>query len=39
MSQNEIARFALNDRWLEEEGVTDMKAVWIALHYRPKDRF
>ena len=26
MSQNEIVRFALNNRWLEEQGVPDMKA-------------
>ena len=33
MSQNEIVRFALNNRWLEEQGVPDMNAVWIFLHY------
>ena len=27
MSQNEIVRFALNNRWLEEQGVPDMNAV------------
>jgi len=27
MSQNEIVRFALNNRWLEEQGVPDMRAV------------
>ena len=26
MSQNEIARFALNNRWLEKQGVPDMNA-------------
>ena len=26
MSQNEIVRFALNNRWLEEQGVPDMNA-------------
>ena len=26
MSQNEIVRFALNNRWLEEQGVLDMNA-------------
>ena len=35
MSQIEIVRFALNNRWLEEQGVPDMRAVWIALHYGP----
>jgi RNA-directed DNA polymerase len=38
MSQNEIVRFALNNRWLEEQGVPDMKAIWIVLHYGPKAR-
>ena len=38
MSQNEIVRFALNNRWLEEQGAPDMRAGWIVLHYGPKDR-
>jgi RNA-directed DNA polymerase len=38
MSQNEIVRFALNNRWLEEQGVPDMRAVWIVLHYGSKAR-
>ena len=33
MSQTEIVRFALNNRWLEEQGVPDMEAIWIVLHY------
>ena len=33
MSQNEIVRHALNNRWLEEQGVPDVRAIWIALHY------
>ena len=33
MSQIEIVRNALNNRWLEEQGVPDMEAIWIALHY------
>jgi hypothetical protein len=33
MSQNEIVRYALNNRWLEEQGVPDMEAIWIVLHY------
>ena len=36
MSQNEIVRYALNNCWLEEQGVPDMKAVWIVLHYGAK---
>ena len=38
LSQNEIVRYALNNRWLEEQGVPDMRAVWIVLHYGPKAR-
>jgi RNA-directed DNA polymerase len=38
MSQNEIVRHALNNRWLEEQGVPDMRAAWIVLHYGPKAR-
>ena len=38
MSQNEIVRFALNNRWLEEQGVPDMRAIWIVLHYGPQAR-
>jgi hypothetical protein len=33
MSQNEIVRYALNNRWLEQQGVPDMRAIWIALYY------
>jgi len=38
MSQNELVRIALNNRWLEEQGVPDMKAVWTVPHYGPKAR-
>jgi AAA+ ATPase superfamily predicted ATPase len=38
MSQNEIVRFALNNRWLEEQGVPNMRAVWMVLHYGPDAR-
>jgi RNA-directed DNA polymerase len=38
MSQNELVRIALNNRWLEEQGVPDLRAIWIALHYGPKAR-
>ena len=33
MSQNEIVRYALNNCWLEEQGVPDVRAIWIVLHY------
>ena len=38
MSQNEIVRFALNNRWLEEQGVPDMNAIWRVLHFGPLAR-
>jgi len=38
MSQNEIVRYALNNRWLEEQGVPDMEAIWKVLHFGPKAR-
>ncbi len=31
MSQNEIVRFALNNRWLKKQGVPDVKAIWITV--------
>jgi RNA-directed DNA polymerase len=36
MSQNELLRIALNSRWLEEQGVPDMEAIWMVLHYGAK---
>jgi RNA-directed DNA polymerase len=38
MSQTEIVRFALNNRWLEEQGVPDVRAIWTVLHYGPLAR-
>lgn len=38
MSQNEIVRYALNNRWLEEQGVPDMRAIWTVLYYGPDAR-
>ena len=35
MSQNELVRIARNNQWLEEQGVPDMRAVWMVLHYGP----
>jgi len=37
MSQNSLVRAALNNRWLEEQGVPNMRTIWIALHY-PEQR-
>jgi hypothetical protein len=38
MSQTEIVRFALNNRWLEEQGVPDLRAIWMVLYYGPQAR-
>ena len=38
MSQNSIVRAALNNRWLEDQGVPDMKAIWTVQYYGPKAR-
>ena len=38
MSQMSLVRNALNNRWLEEQGVPDVRAIWIKLHYGPKAR-
>lgn len=38
MSANSIVQRALNNRWLHEQGVPDMRTLWIALHYGPKAR-
>lgn len=38
MSQNEIVRFALNNRWLEEQGVPNLRTIWMVLHYGPQAR-
>ena len=37
-SQIEIVRNALNNRWLEEQGVPDMSAIWKVLYYGPQAR-
>ena len=33
MSGNGIVQIALNNAWLKEQGVPDMRAKWVALHY------
>ena len=38
MSANSIVQRALNNHWLHEQGVPDMRTSWIALHYGPKAR-
>jgi RNA-directed DNA polymerase len=38
MSSNRIVQQALSNRWLEEQGVPDMRTLWIRLHYGPTAR-
>jgi RNA-directed DNA polymerase len=38
MSSNSLIQRALNNRWLHEQGVPDMRTLWITLHYGPKAR-
>jgi hypothetical protein len=33
MSGNGIVQRALNNAWLREQGVPDLKAQWIEMHY------
>ena len=40
MSQNSLVRFALNNRYLKEQGVPGLREIWIRLHYgdQPKPK-
>ena len=38
MSANSIVQRALTNRWLQEQGVPDMRTLWITLHYGPMAR-
>jgi RNA-directed DNA polymerase len=38
MSANSIVQRALTNRWLQEQGVPDMRTLWIVLHYGPRAR-
>jgi RNA-directed DNA polymerase len=38
MSSNSLVQRALNNRWLHEQGVPDMRTLWITLHYGAKAR-
>ena len=38
MSFNRIVQQALSNGWLEDQGVPDMRTLWIKLHYGPKAR-
>lgn len=33
MSQNSLVRFALNNAYLKEKGVPELREIWIRLHY------
>jgi len=38
MSGNSIVQRALTNAWLHEQGVPDMRTLWITLHYGPMAR-
>lgn len=38
MSRNKIVHQCLNNRWLKEQGVPEVREVWIKLHYGDKSR-
>ena len=38
MSGNSIVQRALTNAWLHEQGVPDMRTLWITLHYGPNAR-
>lgn len=38
MSSNRIVQQAMNNQWLEEQGVPDMRTSWIKRHYGPQAR-
>ena len=40
MSQNSLVRFALNNAYLKEQGVPELREIWIRLHYgdQPKPK-
>lgn len=38
MSANSIVQRALTIRWLQDQGVPDMRTLWITLHYGPNAR-
>lgn len=38
MSSNRIVQQAMTNQWLEEQGVPNVRTLWIKLHYGPKAR-
>ena len=33
MSANSIVQRALNNRWLKEQGVPELRSIWLEWHY------
>ena len=33
MSQNELVRWAMNNQWLEEQGLLNLKKQWCSIRY------
>jgi hypothetical protein len=38
MSANRIVQQAMTNEWLEEQGVPNMRTLWIKLYYGPNAR-
>lgn len=38
MSSNRIVQQAMTNSWLEEQGVPNIRTLWVKLHYGPKAR-
>jgi hypothetical protein len=38
MSANRIVQQAMTNDWLEEQGVLNMRIIWIKLYYGPDAR-
>ena len=38
MSANSIVQRAPNNRWLKEQGVPELKSIWLKLHHLDKAR-
>jgi len=38
MISNRIVQQAMSNGWLEEQGVPNVRTLWIKLHYGPKAR-
>jgi len=35
MSANRLVQYTLNNRWLEDQGVPNLRSLWIRLHVGP----